>query len=148
MSHASDSDLILKDEVYEIVSCAFEVMNEIGHGFREKTYERALAREFALRKIDYEQQREFPVFYKETQIDTFIPDLIVFGKIVVDTKTIDQIAVPELGQMLNYLRITSGPVGLIINFKNPKIEWRRVILEGIDLESHSSSFASIRGSQT
>ena len=151
--HANDSgmkpnlkkELIFKKEVYEIVSCAFEVMNEIGHGFREKTYERALVREFELRGIECESQKEFPVYYKESKIDVIIPDLIVFEMIIVDTKTIERITDSELGQMLNYLRITNLPVGVIINFKNPKVEWRRVVL-GETTEENLNSFESIRGS--
>ena len=58
------------------------------------------------------------------------PDLIVFGKVVVDIKTVDKITNHELGQMLNYLRITGLPVGLLLNFKYARLESKRVALEG------------------
>ena len=105
-----------------------EVLNEIGHGLREKTYERALCREFDLQGIKYSQQAVFPVEYKGEMIDEYIPDLIVEGRIVIDAKTIDGIGKNEVGQLLNYLKITKLNVGLIINFKNPKLEWKRVLL--------------------
>jgi GxxExxY protein len=57
-----------------------------------------------------------------------VPDLIAFGSVIVDTKTIDRIADHERGQMLNYLRITRCQVGLILNFKHAKLEWQRVVL--------------------
>jgi GxxExxY protein len=62
------------------------------------------------------------------QVGEYIPDLIVFGKIVVDTKVIDRITDHEMGQMLNYLKITDHKIGLIINFKKAKLEWKRIAL--------------------
>lgn len=122
-----DAD-IYKAETGQILACAFEVLNTLGHGLREKTYENALIVEFGLRSISVVQQARFPVEYKGVQVDEFVPDLIVFDRIVVDTKTIEQISQIEIGQMLNYLRITKLPVGLILNFKRPRLESRRVIL--------------------
>jgi GxxExxY protein len=125
---ANGRELIFKDEVYAIISCSLEIINGIGHGLHEKPYENALAVEFRHRGIPFEQQRSFAVIWRDTQVGEFIPDLIAYGKIVVDTKTIDRITHMERGQMLNYLRITGLPVGLIINFKKPKLEWERIIL--------------------
>ena len=125
---ANGRELIFKDEVYAIISCALEIINGIRHGLHEKPYENSLAVEFPHRGIAFEQQRPFPVVWRETQVGEFVPDLIAYGKIVVDTKTIDRITDIERGQMLNYLRITGLPVGLIINFKKPKLEWERMIL--------------------
>ena len=62
------------------------------------------------------------------KVGEFIPDLIVSGKVVVDTKTIPRITDHEIGQMLNYLRVTRLEVGLILNFKYSKLEFRRVTL--------------------
>lgn len=125
---ANGRELILKDEVYAVISCALEIINGIGHGLHEKPYENSLAAEFRHRGISFEQQRSFPVVWRDTRVGEFIPDLIVYGKIVIDTKTIDRITDIERGQMLNYLRITGLPVGLIINFKKPKLEWERIVL--------------------
>jgi GxxExxY protein len=125
-----DTNIQLEEEqlVYRIVGCAMEVLNEIGHGLREKTYERALCREFDLQKIPYFQQEIFPVEYKGVKIDEYIPDLIVETRVVTDAKTIDGIGPDEVGKMLNYLKITKLNVGLIVNFKNAKLEWKRVVL--------------------
>ena len=118
----------LEPETKTIIGMAYEVMNEVGCGLREKAYERALVREFQLRSIACDQQRQFPVIYKDTLIDTLIPDLIAFDRIIIDTRTIEQITSRELAQMLNYLRITHLPVGLIINFYHPKVQVKRVHL--------------------
>lgn len=124
----ADLDRPCWEETEQILSCAFEVLNSLGHGFREKSYENALVVEFARRDIPYEQQPHYPLDYKGTQIDEFIPDLIAFDKVVIDTKTVEAIGQHEIGQMINYLKITTLPVGLLLNFKRPRLEHRRVIL--------------------
>jgi GxxExxY protein len=120
--------LVLKDEVYQIVGCAIEVMNELGHGLYEKVYENAMTVEFGLRGITYTQQRRFPVLYKTAQVGEFIPDLIAFDTVVVDPKVIECITDLERGKMINYLRITGLRVGVYLNFKHPKLEWERIIV--------------------
>lgn len=121
-------DLSEGELTHAIIGAAFEVLNELGHGLREKTYENALVVEFGLKGLSYGQQRRFDVFYKAVRVDEFVPDLIIGDRVIVDTKVIDQITDLERGQMLNYLRITGLKVGLIVNFKKPKLEWERVVL--------------------
>ena len=124
-----DTDkLLYKNETHEIIGCAMEVHNELGHGLHEKPYENAMVVEFRLRGIPYDQQKSFKLIYKSEKVGEYIPDLIVFDKIIVDAKTIEQIGDPEIGQMLNYLKISGLKVGLIINFKHPKLKWERVVL--------------------
>jgi len=125
---ANKHELLLKEEVFQIVGCAMEVLNTLGHGLLEKPYENALVVEFGLRGIPYKQQPRFDVVYKGVRVGDYIPDLIVFDKIVVDAKTIDRITDAERGQILNYLMITQLKVGLILNFKKPKLEWERLVL--------------------
>jgi len=121
-------ELLLKDEVFQIVGCAIEVLNTLGHGLVEKPYENALVVEFLLRKIPFRQQPSFDVLYKGHKIGLFVPDLIAFDSVVVDTKIIDQITNHERGLVLNYLRITGLRVGVILNFKHSKLEWQRIAL--------------------
>lgn len=121
-----------KEETHAIIGCAFEVLNELGHGLNEKLYENSLVVEFKRRGIAFDQQRNFEVLYKGEHVGEFRPDLIAFGKVVVDAKCIDQITDHERGQMLNYLRITGLPVGLILNFKHARLEWERIVLTNAD----------------
>lgn len=124
----SNGDLLLKEEVYRIVGAAMEVLNGLGHGLNEKPYENGLVVEFGLLGIAFAQQARYPVVYKGAQVHEFIPDLIAFDSVVVDTKVIDRITDHERGQMLNYLRIAKLRVGVILNFKRAKLEWERVVL--------------------
>src|SRR5438477_10730533 len=82
--------LLAKEEVFQIVACAIEGLNALGHGIVEKPYENALVVEFGLRNIPYRQQPLFDVLYKGNKVGLFIPDLIAFDAVVVDTKVIDK----------------------------------------------------------
>jgi GxxExxY protein len=112
----------------KIIGCAMDVLNELAHGLHEKPYENALVLEFGLREISVQHQSRFPVMYKGMTVGEYIPDLIACERVVVDTKAIDKITDHELGQMINYLKISGRPVGLIINFKYAKLQWKRVVL--------------------
>lgn len=120
--------LLLKTKVFQIVGCAIEVLNTLGHSLLEKPYENALVMEFGLRRIPFRQQPSFDVVYKGQKVGLFIPDVIAFDSVVVDTKVIDRITDHERGLMLYYLRITQLRVGVILNFKHRKLEWERIAL--------------------
>ena len=125
--NTNDHELIHKKEVFDVVGCAMEVLNELGHGLLEKPYENALVVELGLKNILVDQQARYGVMYKGVQVGEYVPDLITHGKVVVDTKVVERIANNELGQMINYLKITGLKVGVILNFKHPKLEWKRIV---------------------
>src|SRR6266446_2333268 len=107
---AAGSDLLLKEEVYQIVGCAMEVLNELGHGLHEKPYENALVVELGLRRIPFVQQPRYNIVYKQVTVGEYMPDLIAFGAVVLDAKVVEPITDRERGQMLNYLRISGHKV--------------------------------------
>ena len=117
-----------KLETHAIIGFAFSVLNELGHGLNEKIYENSLVVEFKRAAIAFDQQRRFEVRYKDEYAGEHIPDLIAYGMVIVDAKCIDRITDHERGQMMNYLRITKLPVGLILNFKHAKLEYERIVL--------------------
>jgi len=118
----SDSDL-----TYQIIGCAMRVHNEIGPGLREKPYENALCIDLREQGLSVAQQRAFPIIYHGTVVGDCVPDMVVESTVVVDVKSIDALGDTEAAQMLNYLRIAKLPLGLVINFKLPKIEVKRVV---------------------
>jgi GxxExxY protein len=120
------SKLLLQDETRRILGCAFDVLNEIGHGLHEKIYENALTVAFKLCDILFEQQRHFPVLFRGQKVGEFVPDLAVFGSVIVDPKVIERITDHERGKMINYLQITKFRVGLILNFRYARLQWERV----------------------
>src|SRR6266446_499499 len=99
MNTNEGTNLLLKDEVYQIVGAAMDVLNELGHGFPEKPYENALVVEFGLRRIPYKQQPNYDLLYKSRKVGSFVPDLIAFDAVVVDTKVIERITDIERGKM-------------------------------------------------
>jgi GxxExxY protein len=120
-------EILEKELVFRIVGCALTVHNALGSGFREKTYENALVVEFRRQGIGCDQQARFAVPYFGEKVDEFVPDLLVEKRVIVDTKVTERIVDSDRGRLLNYLRVTSVPVGLIINFKHPRLEWERFV---------------------
>jgi GxxExxY protein len=128
LRRGGESKLVLRGETEQIIGFAFAVLNEVGHGLNEKVYENALTVLFKVNRIAFDQQRRFPVLFRGVEVGEFIPDLIAFASIIIDTKVVDRITDRERGQMLNYLRITKLRVGLLLNFKNARLEYERVVL--------------------
>lgn len=124
----NEHELLFGEEVYQVVGCAMEVLNTLGHGLLEKPYENALVVEFGLRGISTKQQPHYDVIYKTVKVGDYIPDLIAFNQIIVETKTIERITDVERSQVINYLTITGLRVGVILNFKHAKLEWERIVL--------------------
>jgi GxxExxY protein len=115
-------------ETEAIIGAAFEVINTLGHGLLEKPYENALCVELEVRGIPFAQQRRFDVTYQGKNVGLYVPDLDVFERVVVETKIVERITDQDLGQIMNYLRVTGLPVGLILNFKRPRLEFKRVVM--------------------
>lgn len=111
---------------YALIGCAMRVHNSLGPGLREKPYENALVIELERSGFFPEQQRPYPIRYLDKIVGDCIPDITVNGEILVDAKSIDVIGENEIAQMLNYLRISHLELGFVINFKNPKLEVKRV----------------------
>jgi GxxExxY protein len=103
------------------------VLNQLKPGLDEKLYERAMVIELHKRGHHVEQQREFPVYYEGQHIGTLIPDLIVDELVVADPKVVSSFHETHTAQMLGYLNITGLKLALLLNFKNSKLEWKRVV---------------------
>ena len=111
----------------EIIGAAMEVLNVLRPGQDEKIYERAMIIELGLRALKVENQKQFPVTYKGHPLGTFIPDLIVENLVVVDPKVVSAFTLDHFAQMIGYLNITEMDVGLLLNFKHAKLDWKRFV---------------------
>ena len=119
---------MLHSELSEkIIGAAMRVLNELKPGLDEKIYENALVLELGEMGLPVEQQRRFDVHYKGKPVGLLVPDLIVDGKVIVDTKVVSTFNESHVAQMIGYLAITGLDLGLLINFKNAKLEWKRVV---------------------
>jgi GxxExxY protein len=74
-----------------------------------------------------EPQRQFPVFYDDQHIGTLVPDLIVDESVIVDCKVATTFSDTHVAQMLGYLNITAFQLALLLNFKNARLEWKRIV---------------------
>ncbi len=116
------------DLTYQIIGCAMKVHTELGPGLREKPYENALAIEFRNQRLNFTQQPAYPIFYQEQIVGDCQPDFMVEDKIIVECKSISSLGEYDIAQTLNYLRVTRRKVGLVLNFRNPSLERKRVQL--------------------
>ena len=111
----------------KIIGAAMEVLNALRPGLDEKLYERALTMELKRRGHVVSVQRSFPVWYCGELIGNLVPDLIVDNTIIVDPKVVVCFTETHVAQMIGYLNITRLDLALPINFKNARLEWRRVL---------------------
>jgi GxxExxY protein len=110
-----------------IIGIAMEALNELKPGLEEALYERAMVIELRRRGHVVEAQRSFPVFYHGELIGTLVPDLIVDSSIIVDPKVVTAFTETHVAQMLGYLNITGLELALLLNFKNARLDWKRVV---------------------
>jgi len=140
--NANERELILGDEVYAIVGAAMEVSSVLGCGFLEAVYQEALEFELRERQIPFARQVEIGITYKGKELaKKYVPDLICFDQVIVEVKAIKQLSPIEDAQLLNYLKATGKPVGVLLNFGTPKLEWKRMALTHSPIRVHSHSFA-------
>ena len=122
------TELILKQEVYDIVGCAIEVHNQLGPGFLESVYQEALEIEFKEQGIPYIKENELNVFYKGIRLKKkFSADFVCYNSIIVELKALSQFTGKHESQVLNYLKATNFKVGLLINFGTPSLEHKRFV---------------------
>jgi GxxExxY protein len=110
-----------------IIGGAMAVLNELKPGLDERLYENALVIELGERGHGVAQQQHFPVYYHGQHIGTLIPDLIVDGKVIVDPKVVIAFNDTHVAQMIGYLNITGLKVALLLNFKEAKLTWKRMV---------------------
>lgn len=124
---SSDHQNLHKELTEQIIGSAMAVHRALGPGLNEESYENSLCIEFAEHHVDFSQQDVHPIHYKGHVVGRLIPDLIVDQKVIVENKVVDQIAQAHIAQLLTYLSVTGLKIGLILNYKNPSLEVRRVI---------------------
>jgi GxxExxY protein len=122
-----DHDHLVTDRV---IGCAIEVHKALGPGLLERAYLLALCAELAHAGIAFERERTFPLTYRGLELGTYIPDLIVEQKAIIEVKAVSHLDPIFTAQLVTYLRITQLRVGLLLNFNRPKLTdgLKRVVL--------------------
>jgi len=111
----------------KIIGAAMMVLNQLKPGLDEKLYERAMIIELKHGGHSVSAQSSFPVSYRGELIGNLIPDLIVDDAVIVDPKMVSCFTDTHVAQMIGYLNITHLDLALLINFKNARLEWKRVL---------------------
>ena len=114
------------DITSKIIKCSMTVHSELGNGFQEVIYQRALAIEMNLQGLDFSREHEMPVFYKNEQIGTRRVDFLVENVIAVELKAIVELQEVHLAQAINYLEAYDLEIGLLINFGAKSLQFKRL----------------------
>ncbi len=110
----------------KIIGCAMTVHKTLGNGFQEVIYQRALAIEMALARIEFSREFEMPIFYREQQIGTRRVDFLIEGVISVELKATTKLEDVHLAQAINYLEAYNLEIGLLINFGETSLNFKRL----------------------
>ncbi|MCR6629977.1 MAG: GxxExxY protein [Magnetospirillum sp.] len=120
-------DAVVEKITEQIIGGAFEVSRLMGHGFLEAVYRKCLGHELRLRGLAYREEVAFHIAYKANPVGTYIADLIVEERVIVELKAVEALNSQHTGQLLNYLKAADLSVGLLLNFGKPRLELKRVL---------------------
>lgn len=116
-----------EDLTHKIIGCSMEVHKALGNGFQEVIYQRALEIEMTFRGLNFEREKEMPIFYRGQNIGTRRVDFFVDGKVMVELKAITELEDVHLAQAKNYLEAYKMEIGLLINFGAESLQFKRLI---------------------
>jgi len=124
--------LEINELTYKINGAIFEVNRVLGPGFLEKVYENALALELESLGLKFNRQVPIEVLYKNQIVGEYVADMIVENSVILELKTVEALTRIHDAQLLNYLKATNIPVGILVNFKEEKATIRRMTLNRDD----------------
>ena len=126
--YTDSQDAKYKELTKKIIGVFYKVYNQLGYGFLEKVYENAMMVEFEKESIPAMAQCPIKVSYDGTVVGEYFADILVDEKVIVEIKASRGLALESEAQLLNYLKATGINVGLLVNFKGPKAEIKRIVL--------------------
>jgi len=121
------TDLIYKEECYQIIGCCFEVFNALGYGLREKNYQKALEESLAQHNLSFESQIYVPLKLNDKIIGKYYLDLLIDKKIAIELKAGDHFHKRDIEQLFSYLKSANLKLGLLINFTNSGVQYKRIL---------------------
>jgi GxxExxY protein len=120
----------------QIIGCAMQVHRNLGNGFQESIYQRALAIEFEREDLSFQGETEIYIYYREQNIGTRRVDFLVANKVMVEIKPHLELDDLQLAQTMNYLEAFKMQIGLLINFTGKSLEFKRVHNNKLSLNAH------------
>ncbi len=122
-------ELIYKEEYFKIVGLCMEIHRILGGGLSEIIYKDALEYELRQQGIKFEREKEYPVEYKGVILPhRFYADFVVYDNIILEIKAVSNIIDAHLAQTINYVKLTKGRLGIILNFSNTSLQQKRIIV--------------------
>lgn len=123
-------NLVYKEESYKIIGAAMAVHRELGPGFLESVYQEALELEFQDKKVPYQREVSLTITYKgKALLKEYVADFVCFNKIIVELKAVKELDPIHEAQVFNYLKATGFKLGLLINFGEASLVYKRIVKE-------------------
>ncbi|MCK5707942.1 MAG: GxxExxY protein [Candidatus Aureabacteria bacterium] len=118
-----------RDDLSEkIIGAAFRVQNSLGTGFLEKVYKKSLIVELEKSGLSAEEEKKIEIFYRDVLVGEYFADIVVNNEFIVEIKAVEELANIHTAQILNYLKATGIKRGLLINFGQTKVEFKRYVV--------------------
>jgi GxxExxY protein len=117
-----------KELTFKIRGCVYEVFRVLGSGFLEQVYQQALLQELQAQGLHAEGQRALEVTYKGKLVGSYVADILVDDRVVLELKAAQSLTKAHEAQLLNYLKASGKRIGLLVNFTHPKAEIQRFVL--------------------
>lgn len=124
--HLDNRKFVHFDLTSEILDCCFDIMNEIGAGFLESVYKNALVIALKEKGMLIEIEPSYEIYFRNKKIGLYKADIVVEKKIILELKCCKSLLPEHKAQLINYLAVSNIPVGLLINFQNKNIEYKRL----------------------
>lgn len=123
-----DTNLIYKEESYQVIGKCMEVHNALGHGFLEIVYKDALEIVFQQDNVLYEREKEYEVWFRNILLrHKFCADFVVLDKIILEVKAVASLTDSHVAKTINYLKVSRNKLGLLVNFGKDRLEYRRLV---------------------
>lgn len=117
---------------FKLMGILFKVHNKLGSTYQEKYYQRAIAKELESQKVPFEREKQIKLVYEKEKIGNYFLDFVIHGKIVLEVKAVPFIRKDWTNQLVAYLVSTDLPLGIIANFRTPKLTYKRIVNPNID----------------
>ena len=122
------AEILFRDESYAIVGACMKVHSALGAGFLEAVYQEALENEFTKRKIPFKRQHKLSVYFDGQKLKKYyIADFLCYDNIILELKVIQYLSSSQYKQLQNYLKATNMKLGMLINFGNTSLQYKRII---------------------